>query len=80
VHEGTVNFNGTSQPPIAGYDRGECTACAGTGRVPNVAPETTRYLHVTEKYNPPEWARGYLAPAPGVACKVATPRGVPAEF
>lgn len=39
-----------------------------------------RYLHVALKYNPPEWAIGYLARAHFEACRVAEELGVPAEF
>lgn len=39
-----------------------------------------RYLHVALKYDPPEWAIGYLARAHFEACRVAEALGVPAEF
>lgn len=57
-----------------------CPACAGTGRVPNVAPPTTRYLHVAPKYAPPPWAMAYLARAHYEACRVAEALGVPATY
>lgn len=57
-----------------------CSRCAGSGRVPNVAPPTTRYLHVAPKYNPPGWAMAYLARAHYEACRVAEALGVPAAY
>lgn len=57
-----------------------CTACHGAGRVPNIAPPTTRYLHVAPKYNPPPWATAYLARAHYEACRVAEALGVSAAY
>lgn len=57
-----------------------CSRCKGAGRVPNVAPPTTRYLHVAPKYNPPPWAMAYLARAHYEACRVAEALGVPAAY
>lgn len=57
-----------------------CEDCDGTGRVPNVAPVTTRYLHVAPKYCPPPWAMAYLARAHYEACRVAEALGVPAAY
>jgi hypothetical protein len=58
-----------------------CVKCGGCGFVsfPNV-DETKRYLHVAEKYHPPEWARVYLARAHWEACKVADALGVPDAY
>jgi hypothetical protein len=66
--------------PDGTVERASCYACAGRGRVPNVAPATARYLHVAEKYNHPEWARQYLTRAHWEACKVATALGVPDAY
>jgi isopenicillin N synthase-like dioxygenase len=57
----------------------DCTACHGTGRVPNV-DAGKRYLHVALKYTPPAWALTYLARAHFEACRVAEALDVPAEF
>jgi hypothetical protein len=69
----TCNGHGYDPPLV-------CPTCADSGRVPNVAPDTARYLHVAEKYNPPEWARAYLARAHWEACKVATALDVPDAY
>ena len=53
----------------------KCKACSGTGRAPG-----KKYLHVAPKYNPPAWAREYLARAHFEACRVATALGVPAAY
>jgi len=39
-----------------------------------------RYLHVALKYDPPEWARWFLARAHFEACRIAEAMGVPDAF
>ncbi len=39
-----------------------------------------RYLHVALEYNPPDWARRYLARAHFEACRIAEAIGVPDAF
>lgn len=74
---------GTIAEPVNGSIFGvrvRCPAGCDFGRVPNVAPPTTRYLHVAPKYSPPAWATAYLARAHYEACRVAEALGVPAAY
>lgn len=64
------------RPGYAGYKPEVLEAPNGDGRV----DATKRYLHVALKYNPPEWAREYLARAHFEACRIAEAINVPANF
>lgn len=59
-----------------GYKPEVLEAPNGDGKV----DATKRYLHVALKYDPPEWAREYLARAHFEACRIAEALNVPAEF
>ena len=60
----------------SGYKPEVLEAPNGDGKV----DATKRYLHVALKYDPPEWARCYLASAHFEACRIAEAIGVPSEF
>lgn len=62
--------------PYAGYKPDVLEAPNGDGKI----DATKRYLHVALKYDPPDWARWYLARAHFEACRIAEAIGVPAEF
>jgi hypothetical protein len=63
-------------PEYAGYKPTVAEAPNGDGNVDH----GKRYLHVALKYDPPEWARFYLARAHWEACRVAEAIGVPDAF
>ncbi len=63
-------------PGYAGYKPEVLEAPNGDGKV----DAAKRYLHVALKYNPPEWARYFLARAHFEACRIAEAIGVPADF
>ncbi len=60
----------------AGYKPDVLEAPNGDGKI----DATKRYLHVALKYNPPEWARSYLARAHFEACRIAEAIGVPETY
>jgi hypothetical protein len=60
----------------AGYKPNVLEAPNGDGKVDT----TKRYLHVALKYDPPGWAREYLARAHFEACRIAEAIGVPDAF
>ncbi len=60
----------------AGYKPSEKEAPNSDGRV----DAAKRYLHVALKYNPPDWARDFLAVAHFAACEIAERIGVPDAF
>lgn len=60
----------------AGYKPEVLESPNGDGKIDH----TKRYLHVALKYNPPDWARYYLARAHFEACRIAEAIGVPDEF
>jgi hypothetical protein len=60
----------------AGYKPAVLEAPNGDGKI----DLEKRYLHVALKYDPPEWARWYLARAHFEACRIAEAMNVPAEF
>ncbi len=59
-----------------GYQPRVLEAPNGDGNI----DETKRYLHVALKYDPPLWARWYLARAHFEACRIAEAIRVPEEF
>jgi hypothetical protein len=63
-------------PVYAGYKPHVAEAPNGDGRV----DARKRYLHVAQKYAPPQWALDILSRAHWEACRVAEAIGVPAEF
>jgi hypothetical protein len=63
-------------PGYTGYKPDVLEAPNGDGKI----DAKKRYLHVALKYNPPEFAREYLARAHFEACRIAEAVGVPAEF
>lgn len=63
-------------PGYAGYKPEVLEAPNGDGKI----DAKKRYLHVALKYNPPEWARVYLARAHFEACRIAEAIGVPEAF
>jgi hypothetical protein len=65
-----------AKPGYAGYKRTVLEAPNGDGNV----DATKRYLHVALKYDPPEWAKYYLARAHFEACRIAEAIGVPDAF
>jgi hypothetical protein len=69
---------GLFEPAIkyAGYKPEVLEAPNGDGKI----DATKRYLHVALKYDPPEWARWFLARAHFEACRIAEAIDVPAEF
>lgn len=60
----------------AGYKPEVLEAPNGDGNI----DETKRYLHVALKYDPPEWARKFLARAHFEACRVAEAIKIPDEY
>jgi hypothetical protein len=60
----------------SGYKPDVLEAPNGDGKI----DARKRYLHVALKYDPPEWARWYLARAHFEACRIAEAIGVPADF
>lgn len=60
----------------AGYKPEQMEAPNGDGNV----DAKKRYLHIALKYDPPEYARWFLARAHFEACRIAEAIGVPAEF
>src|SRR5574342_409750 len=60
----------------SGYKPEVLEAPNGDGKV----DVTKRYLHVALKYDPPDWARYYLARAHFEACRIAEALCVPPEF
>jgi hypothetical protein len=72
-----VNLFGLFKPnAYAGYKPNVVEAPNGDGNLDHLK----RYLHVALKYDPPEWARWYLARAHFEACRIAEALNVPAEF
>jgi hypothetical protein len=67
---------GLFNPFYAGYKPNTLEAPNGDGKV----DATKRYLHVALKYDPPAWARAYLARAHFEACRIAEAVNVPAAF
>jgi len=63
-------------PRYAGYKPDVLEAPNGDGKI----DATKRYLHVALKYNPPDWARAYLARAHFEACRIAEAVGVPEPY
>jgi hypothetical protein len=63
-------------PHYAGYKPDVLEAPNGDGNV----DAAKRYLHVALKYNPPDWARSYLARAHFEACRIAEAIGVPETY
>lgn len=60
----------------AGYKPNVVEAPNGDGNLDHLK----HYLHVALKYDPPDWARWYLARAHFEACRIAEALNVPAEF
>jgi hypothetical protein len=60
----------------AGYRPDVLEAPNGDGNI----DDKKRYLHIALKYDPPEWARWYLARAHFEACRIAEALGVPDAF
>lgn len=63
-------------PGYAGYKPDVLEAPNGDGKIDTAK----RYLHVALKYNPPPWAREYLARAHFEACRIAEAIGVPDQY
>lgn len=66
------------KPEVAypGYKPEVLEAPNGDGKV----DATKRYLHIALKYNPPDWAKEYLARAHFEACRIAEALGVRPEY
>lgn len=69
-------FGNPNGAPYAGYKPEVREAPNGDG----VIDAAKRYLHVALKYNPPQWARVYLAQAHFEACRVAEAMGVDPRY
>jgi hypothetical protein len=63
-------------PGYAGYKPAVLEAPNGDGNI----DAAKRYLHVALKYDPPAWAREYLARAHFEACRIAEAIGVPDKY
>ena len=63
-------------PEYAGYKPNVLEAPNGDGKI----DAQKRYLHVALKYNPPSWAKAYLARAHFEACRIAEAIGVPEAY
>lgn len=61
------------KPGYAGYKPNTAEAPNGDANV----DRQKRYLHIAMKYDPPAWAREYLARAHFEACRIAEVLGVP---
>lgn len=69
-------FDKTLWPNYKGYKPDVLEAPNGDGKIDT----TKRYLHVALKYDPPDWARWYLARAHFEACRIAEAIKVPDAF